>query len=410
MSFDKPDSPFYPDKPLPPDEFFGRADLSKELWKKSVEPVLNHSRTETVWLSGERGIGKTSLALYLMDQAEKKGLFSLKIDLSQAHTVEQFLEKIILTVLDYSRKNSDQVSEFIRESFKKYFESVELTLPIFGGVKAKFNKDAIANDLPEYKRNFVEFLTNFVVEIKSRGFKGVFLLFDEINGLASQAEFANFLKGLSDNLGTHESLLIMICGTEDKRQEIIKNHESINRAFKTLKEVEPLSVDELEQYFSQKFTDAGVSFENTSFLKYMAKQSYGQPKLAQIIGESVFYVNDDHEINEDDLLNGLDNAFDEIGSKFVKPLYSEIKSTNYKRILKVITQMSLDLTNLTFTRQEVIKRLSDSQKNKFDNFIRRMTELKVIKSVRDGEYMFCDFFTKAYLDLYSSIDTKGLND
>jgi hypothetical protein len=108
---------------------------------------------------------------------------------------------------------------------------------------------AIEADIPQYKRKFEEFLKGFVLEIKQRGYLGVFLLLDEINGLALEPEFTNFLKGLSDNLDPHLSLMFMICGTEEKRQAIIKNHESTNRVFRSIYEVTPIPKAQLAEYF-----------------------------------------------------------------------------------------------------------------------------------------------------------------
>ncbi len=162
---EKPDSPFYPQKPLPPDKFFGRDDLVREIWKKDLQPVWNHRRTQMVWLSGERGIGKSSLANFLVDLSEKEGLLSLRINLSRVHTVDDLIEKIIYKILEYQEKTKEPISKFIKDNFKKYFEELEVPT-IFGSLKIKIKEEEIKKDIPEYKRNFEDFLKTFIEGIK----------------------------------------------------------------------------------------------------------------------------------------------------------------------------------------------------------------------------------------------------
>ena len=58
----------------------------------------------------------------------------------------------------------------------------------------------------------------------------------------------------------------------------------------------------------------------------MALCCEGQPRFAQIIGDNVFSVDEDFIIDESDLKKGLVKSIDDIGEKFIKPLYEKIKS------------------------------------------------------------------------------------
>lgn len=400
---EKTDSPFYPQKPLPAEKFFGRDDLVREIWKKDLQPVWNHRRTQMVWLSGERGIGKSSLANFLLDKAEKEGLLSLRINLSRVHTVNDLIENIIYKILEYQEKTKEPISKFIKNNFKKYIEEVEVPT-LFGGLKVKIKEEEIKKDIPEYKRNFEDFLKTFIAAVKqnSKDYLGIFLLLDEINGLAEAPEFANFLKGLSDTLDTHSSLLFMICGTEEKRQAIIRNHESTNRIF-NLYNLSPIKKEDFAQYFMREFENCEIKIQEPEYAHLMALFSEGQPRFAQIIGDNIFYIDEDFIIDQNDIHQGIIKSIDDIGEKFIKPLYEEIKSQKYKVLIKKITEIIDKEGKNSFTREEICKNLDKKEKQNFDRFIKRMKDLGFVKSeVKDsGEYKFKDFFTRAYLGLLS---------
>lgn len=237
----------------------------------------------------------------------------------------------------------------------------------------------------------------------SKDYLGIFLLLDEINGLAEEVEFANFLKGLSDTLDPHSSLLFMICGTEEKRQAIIKNHESTNRIF-NLYNLLPIEKEAFAEYFTREFESCEIEIKTgqSDYLTgLMALCCEGQPRFAQIIGDNVFSVDEDFIIDESDLKKGLVKSIDDIGEKFIKPLYEEIKSQNYKVLIKKITEITNKEGTNSFTREEICKGLDKKEKQNFDRFIGRMKDLGFIKSKKQGEYKFKDFFTRAYLGLLS---------
>jgi hypothetical protein len=86
-----------------------------------------------------------------------------------------------------------------------------------------------------------------------------------------------------------------------------------------------------------------------------------------------------------------------VGRKFVDPqVYDALHSKDYHRILDKLSSLDFDLS---FSKNEVAKGLSQEEKKKFDNFLQRMKKLKVLVSGAErGEYVFCDRLTRLYLE------------
>ncbi len=70
--------------------------------------------------------------------------------------------------------------------------------------------------------------------IVCKKYSGVFLVIDEINGIADKDEFAHLIKGLVDLNAMADCplpLLLMMCGVPDRRRAMIKCYEPVARIF-----------------------------------------------------------------------------------------------------------------------------------------------------------------------------------
>src|SRR3990167_8786253 len=91
-------SPFYPGQPVPVELFVGR---QKEIEKiaRAVRQV-ELGKPQAIFLSGEYGIGKSSLAGFMRFYAEKENhLFGIHVLLGGATTIEDVAVKTVEAVL-----------------------------------------------------------------------------------------------------------------------------------------------------------------------------------------------------------------------------------------------------------------------------------------------------------------------
>lgn len=396
-SITKGRSPFYPGQPVPADLFVGRKTEIERIIRALKQVELG--KPQAIFLTGEYGIGKSSLAGFIKRIAEKENnLLGIHVLLGEAETTEDVAIKTVEAVIK-SEAYKPTVTEKVRNSLAKYIGGQE-----FFGIK--INLEALEADGPNLSHGYLPFLREILERVKGDGIKGIILILDEINGITRDSKFAHFIKGLWDENALSKNplpLLLMLCGVEERRSDMIQCHQPIERIFDIV-EVESMDSTEMTDFFNKSFGEIGVRVEESG-MKTLCHFSAGLPKIMHIIGDAVFWVNKDDVVDDNDVNIGIVTAANEVGKKFVaQQVYKALRSKDYHSILKKLIGV-VDFNSLSFQTNIIEKGLSETEKKKSNNFLQRMKELGVLKSgdVR-GEYIFTNRLTALYILLKSIAD------
>lgn len=246
----KGESPFTPGSPVPVELFVGRSDQVREILRY-INQALS-GKQENVFLVGDRGIGKTSLASFIRFAVNQKGFLGVHVFLGRVSTLEGMVRHIFDQILKEAKKQK-WYSE-ISSLFGKYIEKVDLF-----GFSVSFNPSN--KDLTELVRNFPEAIYNLMEKLKKEDIKGLFLALDDINGLADKREFADWYKSFADEVATHYKdfpVFIMLLGLPEKRDSLSHLQPSLMRIFRIV-DIENLSNDEVTDFLSKAFEEANIS-------------------------------------------------------------------------------------------------------------------------------------------------------
>lgn len=262
--------------------------------------------------------------------------------------------------------------------------------------------EALKADGPNFAGGMLPFLNETQTRLAETGVKGLFLVLDEINGVAHDPRFAHFIKGLVDtNAMTRRPLplLLMLCGVEERRRAMIRNLQPIDRIFDVV-EIETMSREEMEVFFVRAFSSAGMTVEPEA-LKVMTHYSAGFPKVMHLVGDAAFWIDKDGVISKEEAHRAVILAAEEVGKKYVdQQVYSALRSLDYRSILDKIARHGPD--EMTFNRKDVAAGLTESERKKLDNFLQKMKRLKVIRAGDvTGEYVFSMRMTRLYIWLQS---------
>jgi hypothetical protein len=392
MAETKGKSPFYPGQPVPPELFTGRAAQIRRIMTRGVNQV-EAGKPIAVFVQGEYGIGKSSVANYVRAAAEQRGgLHGVHVTLGRAGSLEDVAAAILEGVVR-SGSHAPVKADAIRSWLSKYVKQVQL----FGftvNLEA-LRKDASGIATPH---GILDLLSEAVRKLAGAGVRGIMLILDEINGISGNPLFAHFLKDLVETNAASRPplpLLLMMCGTEARRNDLIRNHPPVGRIFDVVP-IDPMDAAETRDFFNRAFGSVRVTVDSDA-MDGLVYYSGGLPKIMHEIGDAAYYIDQDSRIDAQDAMDAIQQAADEVGRKYVEPeVVDALKSRAYHSILEKLSRLG----RAEFTRDELAAGLTGDEGRKLDNFLRRLKKLNVIRAGDvPGEYVFNVKLYQVYLTL-----------
>ena len=117
-------SPFYPGQPVPVDFFIGRMNEFNRIARAISQVELG--KPQAIFLTGEYGIGKSSLASFMRYYAGKNNhILGIHVLLGGAETLEDIATKTVETVIK-SQIYETTITEKIQNLLSKYIGKPEL--------------------------------------------------------------------------------------------------------------------------------------------------------------------------------------------------------------------------------------------------------------------------------------------
>ena len=383
-------SPFKPGQTVPFEFFVGRIAEIERL--QSMVKASTQGQFKIGFISGERGIGKSSLASFVRHLSDRNcNTAGCHVYLGGVGELNEMVRKTFDRILNESIDKSwhHQAMEFFGDHVRKvglFGFSLELNLE--------------DRDLSTLSRNFVPSMRNLLDKLKGQK-EALLLILDDINGLATSEDFANWLKSTVDEITTSEqkmSLCILVVGLEDRRQELISGQPSLARVFELI-DISPWSDAETTEFYQNAFQSMNAKIEEIELSK-LVRFTGGLPVLAHEIGDAVWRTAQSLNINAREVTQGISIAAEIIGRKLLEPqIFSAIRSERYRSILRKIAGEP----QMYFRRAELVENLTEKEVNVVDNFLRRMKQLGAIETIADvkGGYRFPNLLHALYFWLES---------
>jgi AAA+ ATPase superfamily predicted ATPase len=372
------ESPFTPGKPVPIEYFVARISEIQRL-ERAIKQTAT-GRNENVFITGERGIGKSSLASFIRYLAEREYNFiGTHCYLGGVRDLEGVIRIICQRLLQESTDKT--IFDKLQNIFSRYIK--ELTL---FGIGIEFTTDK--SELRTLLDNFLPLMRNINNIIKENQKRGIVLILDDLNGITDISEFAHFFKSFVDELATfRESLpiLLILVGVSERREDLIKYQPSISRIFDVI-ELLPMRQSEATEFFKKTFGSQNI-FIPDDILSTIVQLTGGLPMLMHEVGDAVFWEDTDNFIDTDDAGRGIIRAVENIGRKYLDPqIYRAMRSRTYRTILRKIGKLPL---GTDFLRKDIREKMSEKERKNFDNFLRRIKKLGMITDGEArGEYRF----------------------
>ena len=388
-------SPFEPRKPVSPEKLEGRKDIINDYVK--FMPLAMSGEPQHFYLYGNRGVGKSSLAYYLIEYAKVRyNMIGIHIYNDGVHSLDDLINNIVEKLLNEIKNES--WAEKITKLFNEHIENVGF---LGSSIKFRPQNSIVTKDI---KDSFDDFIVTMINKFEDK--KGLFIVIDDINGLSETSDFANWYKSFADSLATNYNKsipLIMMLTSHPKVSRILYNHNpSFNRIF-LYRKVNFLQKSEVKDFFKKRFASQNIEIDEDA-LNLMVEFTAGSPTMMQNIGDEVYWINNEDIISEEIVLKGIKQAKKEIELRYLQNDLNEFKITNDDlNILKVLGKDFINnaYDEYSFNIGDVTKNLSKFDEELLINFIKKAIKAGIIESKSENENEF--IFTNDLYPIYFSI-------
>ena len=402
-------NPFQPGNPVPSEIFAGRDAELGQIVKCIIQ--TEDSNSKNVYITGERGIGKTSLGHFTKRLAEKE----IKWPEFQGRPKEAFLTAYIAI-----QKNTSPIvaiSQVIHElqqssllgkmkvvlkGFVDRFQEIKVASTGFSLRNSEqVSAEAILFEAQNTIRSLARTWNN---QKPSPG--SICIIIDELDQMSDFDGFSSFWKVLQEKLAADgcRNLMLVLIGMPEMTDGLITDHESFLRTFTPIS-LDRMSDGEAEQII-RRALKRGTPQKSISdeALKKILDYSENYPHLIQEIGYSAFEVSVGDVISAKNVEEGLHGTRGYVGSVvrlgelFFSRKYDEIrKSENYKKLLKVISELS-GLEQRWVTRRDIISK-SSQKRSSVDSSLKQLHLKKLITKNNDkfGEYRLASKMFQVYV-------------
>jgi hypothetical protein len=384
-------NPFRPNSMVTPGMFAGRYNEMATIERGLFQ--TKHSNPKHFLVSGERGIGKSSLFLYV-DGVAKGALQTfddttlnflvLTVDLVGSTTYEDIVSGIANEFkAEVARRQK------IKEFAKKAWEFITDWKVM--GVEYKKERQGKGDDVALID-SLCDGISDFLKAVDDQ-VDGLLILIDEADRPAVEAKLGEFCKLFTEKLTKLgcDRVCLGLAGLPSLIANLRASHDSAPRLFDALS-LEPLESSESETVVRRGLSEAEEKNKQKTeideeALAAIVRLSEGYPHFIQQFSYSAFDEDSDDRITVEDVNQGAfkeNGALDQLGKRFFSELYFEkIASEDYRRVLN---SMADHLDGWT-TRAEII-RDSGVKSTQVTNALKALRERHIIltNEKKQGEY------------------------
>lgn len=379
-------NPFTPNSPVHRDMFAGRLTEISAIDKGLLQ--ASYGNPTHILLLGERGIGKTSVlnvgSIFAKGEftwSDKEHNFLVvRISINEGMCLADFainLKHSIEREIDTKHPKLALIKK--AWSFASRFEA--------GGIA--YRKEESSKNSAQIIQEFIYSLSDTVKSIKdpvlptAEKKDGLVILIDETDKASKDLHLGSFLKVLTETLTAEKTnnILFVVSGLPNARAALSDSHESSLRLFQEF-DLGPLSQKETAEVIINGLKEAHRISNIKITIDSKAQESIyvfseGYPHFVQQIAYSVFEVDTDNHITEEDVDRGYfmpQGALELIGNRYyVKPFYKDIMVESQREILTIMAEKWNDW----MTREE-IKTKFTSKETALTNGLHALKEKGII--------------------------------
>ncbi|MBE9594921.1 MAG: AAA family ATPase [Proteobacteria bacterium] len=383
-------NPFRPNSPVNPGMFVGRVDELDRLEGSLLQTIAD--QPEHFMITGERGIGKTSILMYLRYVAEgriaidddKLKFLVIETDVNKSTTQLDLVKKIELS-LNRQLSKTEPGRNFLKDAWA-FLKRVRIMDSGFNDPEAITSEELL---IEEFAYSLSSIVDRTCDDISKNIFKskydGVLILVDEADNSDTKLNIGSFFKLLLERLQRQgcNRVVVGLAGLPELREVLVCSHPSSLRIFEEI-ELSRLSKNEVKGVIdiciekASKLNKIQISI-NQDALDLLERLADGYPHFIQQFGHSAFACNTDNVIALKDVKKGAfgkSGALELIGNRYYRnDFYNRIGKDSYGQVLRIMA----DKLDGWVTKKEIRSRYKGNEST-LNNALKALRDRHIIIS------------------------------
>ena len=370
---------FSPSSPIKDQDFFSGRIMQLQKIVDAINELGQHAI-----LYGERGVGKTSLANIMCKSITN--IYPVKVTCTRNDTFKSIWERVFNSV---EHSETTEGIGFIPEKKKQIVKLAEVF-----SIKDNISPSDVVSLLSQ---------------LQAERYLFVFDEFDNIKNNKIRSQFSDLIKSLSDNT---ENVTIVIVGIADNVENLIMNHQSLERCLMQVK-MPRMSDLELEDIIVKGFEKIEIEIKEDVKKKIVGLSS-GFPHYTHLLCKycaTICLNNDSDVVTRKDLNAAIKHAIENTNEQFTisyrKAVISSTTKSQWADVLLACAQADCDEFE-GFSTSEVLNKLKKITKKDNANITYNLGKfcqeekgpiLEKMGRNRNFRYKFINPMMKAYIKI-----------
>lgn len=392
--------PFTPDIPVSdPARFSGRR-TQVELVVDSLYQLKHGKPTSTI-ITGDRGIGKSSLLNQAKELAQGDNRLPgrLGIDLG----IEKF--NFLVAWHDAAKDQGPReivkgVMEDLQTVVGKVFSKLKIELNLGGTLKLS-PKDAGASDITSVVNHFCVEVGKVAERATEQGKDGVLLFVDELDRASPTSGIATFFKLATEKLAREKinNVAFFCAGITGAIQTLEEEHASIYRTFKEVP-VPRLDAPETTEILRTGYSNVKCGFDER-ICAAVHKLAAGYPEPVHLLGSQTLAVDSDDMISLEDVEAAKLRTVETLRRNKLNSLLLRAGYGKYQKILRTMAEHSGDDVPLAFISEKI-----GYSQNQYSSNMGTLQAREIIVQRDRGVYAFVDPLLKEYIKRFGVLSVE----